>query len=207
MRLPALKIGVGVPASSSSDAVIQGDDAGAACQFCDQRAGLHAMRIGVNLACVLCGLVQSLHRPAIDDEVRLIWLPKLTQAALNVLVRQIHIELRGLGESLYCEDIPKSPQGMRPTLYVAQRILLKGSAVIAERLGSALAGDLADALTGLTRRHVAVDALPFGGLRVLPAGRFYVGGTDVYAEIVDSWRAPAPADNSSRRPESMAEAA
>jgi hypothetical protein len=133
-------------------------------------------------------LVQSLPRTTIDEELRLIWLPEMSQPALNVLVREIHIDLQELGESVYCDDTPKTPEGMRPALYAAQRILRERSEAIAERLGSSLASDLADALTVLRNRHGDLQNLPWGGLRAFPTGRFYVAGLNVYDEIVASWR-------------------
>jgi hypothetical protein len=158
------------------------------CSFCGLSAGFHAMRIGTAISCVLCGLVQSLHRTTIDEELRLIWLPEMSQPALNVLVRQIHIDLQELGESVFCDDTPKIPEGMRPTLYTAQRILRERSETISERLGSSRASDLADALTVLADRHSGLHNLPWGGLRAFPTGRFYVAGVNVYDEILGSWR-------------------
>ena len=118
----------------------------------------------------------------------MIWLPEMSQAALNVLVRQVHIELLELGESLHCEDTPKSREGMRPALYIAQRILLERSEPVVERLGSARASDLGDALTVLAGRHADLGDIPLGGLRAFPTGRFYAAGVDVYDEIVGHWR-------------------
>ena len=191
-KLPSLKICVEVPAAPAPPTLpgagLPAEGMETLCRFCGLRAGLHAMRIGAETACVLCGLVESLHRPTIDEEVRLIWLPEMSQAVLNVLVRQIHIDLRDLEESVYCEDVPNTPEGMRPVLYNAQRILLERRAGILDRLGSSRAGDLAEALATLGRRHAKVEDLPLGGLRVFPAGRFYIGGVNVYDEIVDSWR-------------------
>ncbi|GLR66583.1 hypothetical protein GCM10010909_12630 [Acidocella aquatica] len=132
--------------------------------------------------------MQSLYRTTIDEELRLIWLPEMSQAALNVLVRQIHIDLQELGESVYCDDTPKKPNGMRSALYTAQRILRERGETIAERLGSSRASDLADALTVLADRHLGLQNLPWGGLRAFPTGRFYAGGVNVYDEIVSSWR-------------------
>lgn len=189
MRLEALRFGIDAPAQHHTPGLaLVAENAGKLCNFCGLFAGLHAIRIGQTTSCVLCGLVQSLHRATIDEELRLIWLPEMSQPALNVLVRQIHIELQDLGESTYCDDTPKNPEGMRPALYTAQRILRERGETIVERLGSSRAGDLADALTVLADRHGSLENLPWGGLRAFPTGRFYVGGVNVYPEIVDSWR-------------------
>jgi hypothetical protein len=189
MRLETLRFGINDPAPHlTPDVAVLDTNTGNLCSFCGQPAGLHAMRIGNAFSCVLCGLVQSLHRTTIDEELRLIWLPEMSQAALNVMVRQIHIDLQELGESVYCDDTPKSSEGMRTVLYTAQRILRERSETIAERLGSSRASDLADALTVLVDRHVGLQNLPWGGLRAFPTGRFYVGGVNAYGKIISSWR-------------------
>ena len=189
MKLKSLTIGVDAPAAQhvAGEAGPQ-DIACRLCHFCGLMAGLHGMRIGQSISCVLCGVAQSLHRTMIDEEVRLIWLPEMSQPALNVLVRQIHIDLQVLGESVFCDDNPSHPGGMRTALYTAQRILRERSDAIVEKLGSSRASDLADALTVLSSRHVDVQTLPWGGLRAFPTGRFFVGGLNVYDEIVASWR-------------------
>ena len=196
MKLKSLTLGVNRPAAQHVAAVAVPDDiTGTTCHFCGLTAGLHGMRIGQSISCVLCGVAQSLHRTMIDEEVRLIWLPEMSQPALNVLVRQIHIDLQVLGESVVCGDNPSHPGGMRTALYTAQRILRERSDAIVEKLGSSRASDLADALTVLSNRHVDVRNLPWGGLRAFPTGRFFVGGLNVYDEIVASWRG-VPADTS-----------
>jgi hypothetical protein len=189
VKLKSLTIGVDGPAAQHvAGEAVSDDIAGTLCHFCGLTAGLHGMRIGQSISCVLCGLAQSLHRTTIDEEVRLIWLPEMSQPALNVLVRQIHIDLQVLGESVFCDDNPSHPGGMRTALYTAQRILRERSDAIVEKLGSSRASDLADALTVLSARHVDVRNLPWGGLRAFPTGRFFVGGLNVYDEIVASWR-------------------
>jgi hypothetical protein len=189
MKLIPLKIGASIMLTADGTSASLGVEE--SCRFCGQRAGLHSMLFDAGPACVLCGLVQSLQRPTIDEETRLIGLPEMSQAALNVLVRQVHLDLQDLGESVCCDDTPKSADGTRPVLYMAQRILLERSEVIVERLGSSQAGDLADALTALGSRNVVLDCLPLGGMRIFPTGRFYLAGVNVYDEIVASWRGPA----------------
>lgn len=195
MKLRPLPIMVGVPEASRSVRASVGDPAFLECAFCGQLCGRWAMRVDGELACVLCGLVQSLHRPTIDAEIRLIWLPEMSQAALNVLVRQIHIEMHALGESVYCDDVPKYGAEMRRILYTAQRLLLQRGETVSERLGSSQPSDLADALTVLASRHANVQGLPLGGLRIFAAGRFFIDGADVYGEVVDSWREQPALEN------------
>src|SRR5690348_13546883 len=52
-------------------------------------------------ACPLCALASGLARPRIDAEAALIWLPEMSQAALSVLVRAMHLRLRALGEEVH----------------------------------------------------------------------------------------------------------
>ena len=87
---------------------------GHTCRFC----GFHAqVRQGVvhldgnranpaldNLAtaCLLCDAVQDLGRPTTVQEMLLVWLPEMSQAVLNGLVRGIHQVLHGLRASHNC---------------------------------------------------------------------------------------------------------
>jgi intracellular multiplication protein IcmJ len=207
MKLHSLKIQVEVPSATlTSRPPSHHDRTETACGFCGMPVGLHSSLVGGEPACILCGLVQSLNRPTIDDEVRLIWLSEMSQAALNVFVREVHLQLRELGESVFCDDTPRHAEQPRPLLYMAQRILLDRSQVIAERLGSSRASDLAAALTALSNSHVAAQDMPLGGLRVLPAGRFYIGGVNVYDDIVDSWRQLSTKVTGASPTASMAEA-
>ena len=189
MRLLPLNFNIDTPASyhAPGSAIVK-PVTGETCAFCGLASGPHVMPVGKAVSCVLCGLVQSLHRTTIDEELRLIWLPEMSQPALNVLVRQIHIDLQELGESVFCDDTPKGREGLRPALYTAQRIFLERSETIAERLGSARASDLGDALMILAGRHAAPPDLPWGGLRALPTGRFYFAGVNIYEKIVGHWR-------------------
>lgn len=101
-------------------------------------------------SCVLCHLVRHLDRPRIDDEALLIWLPEMSQPALNSLVRKMHSRLRALGETLHVEASPLLDTEDRPVLWHAQQALLGRSEAAAARLGSARPGDLADALVRLS---------------------------------------------------------
>src|ERR1700726_3406064 len=76
---------------------------GITCQFCGQlTAGWqkayhlnddHADHRAANIAvsCPLCHLPQHLHRPEIDREAVLIWLPEMAQGAVNIIARHIHL--------------------------------------------------------------------------------------------------------------------
>ena len=49
-------------------------------------------------ACTLCHRVQHLGRVTVGQEQVLIWLPDMSQAALNCIVRRIHLTLYAHGE-------------------------------------------------------------------------------------------------------------
>ena len=155
------------------------------CAFCGQPAGTHA---STDRCCALCTLVQQLDRPRIDEEVRLIWLPEMSQAALVCLVREMHSRLRSTGEHLSADTFPAVLTPERSTLHYARSALLARREVAAEHAGTSLASDLAHVLAHMDagaydRRHRLL-----AGLRALPTGRFFVGSEDVYPEVVDSWR-------------------
>ena len=83
----------GLPSNTSSAALY--------CQFCGETVGKVPDAFAAKVpCCVLCGLVQNLGRPRVDEEAQLIWLPELSQPALNALTRRVHINLRHHGESL-----------------------------------------------------------------------------------------------------------
>lgn len=180
-------------ASADSCAGSVADQSGSPCSYCSAPAG----RVPSSLAdvavagCALCGLARHLERPRINEEARLIWLPEMSQAALNVIVRRIHSGLRRLGERLETEARPSLAVGERPLLYHGQQALLDRAREAKVRLGTSDPAELADALLRLSGAAFArCDAL-LGGVRMLPMGRLFEGSEDVYPAIVDSWRQTA----------------
>ncbi|VFU17618.1 protein of unknown function (plasmid) [Methylocella tundrae] len=75
----------------------QGSGSYGSCRFCGLKTaswqepfhlnGDHLDHAGENIvaACVLCHLAQHLDRETIDEEATLVWIPELTQGALNAL--------------------------------------------------------------------------------------------------------------------------
>jgi intracellular multiplication protein IcmJ len=139
-------------------------------------------------ACPLCFLCLHLDRPTIDAEAALIWLPEMSQAALNVTQRAIHIELRALGQDLDDAGQRRSNTPGRAHFDHARAILgARGAAAVA-RLGTDRPSELAAAFYRLSPGAYANRAKLLAGVRLLPRGRFYDRGADVYPEIVDLWR-------------------
>ena len=180
-------------ASAGSCAGSVADQPGLQCSYCGAPAGRAPSSLGdvAAIACSLCGLAQHLERPRINEEARLIWLPEMSQAALNVLVRRLHSGLRGLGERLETEARPSLAVGERPLLYHGQQALLERAREAEVRLGTSDPAELADGLLRLSSAAVARRDALLGGVRMLPMGRLFEGNEDVYPAIVDSWRQTA----------------
>ena len=139
-------------------------------------------------ACVLCYLCRHLERPRIDEEAALVWLPEMSQPAINVTMREIHMQLRALGEDLHEAGRRHldTPERLRP--YYARIALGARAAAAGNRLGTDKPSELAGAFFRLSPGAYANRAKLLDGVRLLPLGCFYAGNKDVYPEIVDSWR-------------------
>jgi len=163
---------------------------GDACSYCGLPAGIH----NEGDCCAACRLVRHLDRPCIDEEVCLIWLPEMSQAALICLVREMHSRLRAGGEGFDGEPGPVAVSADRSALHYARLALSGRAAVASELVGTTRASELAQVLARMSRPFYDRRHKLLGGLRVLPIGRFFVGADDVYPAIVDSWRhIPTPA--------------
>jgi len=165
------------------------------CPFCGMHSGrwqrlVAAPRRGHDCAaaCVLCYLCRHLERLRIDAEAALVWLPEMSQPALNVTMREIHLQLRALGEDLYDAGRLRLDTPERLRLYYARSALSARAAAAASRLGTDKPSELAGALCRLSPGGYANRAKLLYGVRLLPLGRFYASKKDVYPETVDSWR-------------------
>ena len=183
----------------------------AACRFCGLPAGgwqedfhldgNHQNPVPANIvaACPLCHLCQHMDRPTIQQEAALIWLPEMSQAAVIALARHVHLLLHRHGE-------PADMQRGRPrrniaALYPAwaafEALRARGHAA-EERLGTASPRDLAAALLGFTSHAWSCQDALLRGLRLLPLGRLFHAGRDVYPHMLQSWANGADAAGSSR---------
>jgi hypothetical protein len=167
---------------------------GLRCPFCGMNSGRWQNFVApactghdCSAACVFCFLCRHLDRLRIDEEAVLVWLPEMSQPALNVTMREIHMQLRTLGEDLYDAGRLRLNTPERLRLYYARSALGARTAAAASRLGTDKPSDLAGALCRLSPTAYANRAKLLGGVRLLPLGRFYAGNKDVYPEIVGSW--------------------
>lgn len=137
-------------------------------------------------ACVLCHLARHLDRPAIEAEALVIYLPEMSQAAVNAIARDIHLTFFQHGETLPVGH--RSFADTKPELraaYCAFKALEERSAVARARLGTASPRDLWAALMHLSL-HPSLFKWDVGALRLLPLGRYYRGGNDIYPDLLEA---------------------
>ncbi len=163
------------------------------CDFCGGSTGGHDFVTHDAVSCVLCLLPRRLHRPRINDEGMLIWLPEMSQAALNVLVREIHLGSGVAGDNPVIPGSGWTVTLERKLLYHAAMALRSRAPAALTRLGTDRPGELGYALRQLPRGVYQGRGRLLGGLRLLPMGHCYEGGHDIYPRIVNAWMAEARA--------------
>ena len=143
-----------------------------------------------NLAgsCPLCHLPQHLNRPTIDDEAVLIWVPEMTQRAIIGLARAAHLTLFRDGLSPAADRPPgeRSSRAAKAAYVTLQTLRGRGKAA-AQRLGSCSPRTLGAALIALSPQDYARRSAHLGGIHLLPAGRLFRDGQDIYDQVLTSW--------------------
>ena len=114
----------------------------------------------------------------------MIWLPEMTQGVVNSIARKIHMILMAHGEPLRVDRRPRSPAPELQGAYAVYRDLRACSRSMRARLGTASPRDLGEALLGMRPTAYARRGDLLGGARLLPLGRFYRDGVDVYPGLV-----------------------
>jgi hypothetical protein len=150
--------------------------------------GDHADARGDNLvcACVLCHLTQHLDRPMIEQEALVIYGPEMSQAVVNAIARQIHLTFFRHGEAL-----PVGQRSFADTsadlrgAYGAFKALEERSALARSRLGIESPRELGAALMDLSLRPSRLK-WDVNALRLLPLGRYFRGGEDVYPALLEA---------------------
>jgi len=172
---------------------------GHTCRFCGFRA---QVRQGVvhldgnranpaldNLAtaCLLCDAVQDLGRPTTVQEMLLVWLPEMSQAVLNGLVRGIHQVLHGEGQSPVQGSRPRQDTPAVRAAWRAYAALAARAPAAELHVGTSSPRELASALLDMPLATYARRAALLGGTRVLHRGRHFRDGADVYPAILGDW--------------------
>jgi hypothetical protein len=139
-------------------------------------------------ACVLCHLVRHLERPQIDQEAMLVWLPQISQAALVALVRRIHLVLIDHGEPAPMDRRPKRDDPPLVAAYSAYRAFQARGTALEGQLGTTRPSDVAATLLGFDPATYRRRAELLVGIRLLPLGRAFEAGEDIYPALLK----PAP---------------
>ena len=142
------------------------------CGFCAQPGATFPARVrgpaGETIrGCALCFLAEHLDRPRIDEEASLIWLPEVSQVVINTLMREIHIRLRTLGETLHAEFRLSLDTEERRRLFHARALLQSRGAAAVARLGTGRPSELAERDAAAFRR--GLSAAIQAARRVAPA--------------------------------------
>jgi intracellular multiplication protein IcmJ len=192
MALHAITLSID-PALSCGSTTIA--DADAACAFCGGTTGRWAghgyLPPGSRTsgsACALCCLPLHLERPRIDEEAAVVWLPEISQPALNATMREIHVALQALGEDVHADAVFRTRAAALANLYYARGILADRRGAAEARVGTASPRELGRALLELSPAAYGRRGALLDGLRLLPLGRFFEDDKDVYPEIVGEWR-------------------
>ena len=138
-----------------------------------------------DFACAPCHLVRHLERDTIAEEAVLIWLPEMTQAALNALAHGAHRRLARDG-ALHraASPVALSPEHVPNGALEAIRALEARSFEAEARLGASSPRVLGAALMRMKPRVYQDRARLLGGLRLLSRGRFFVDGEDIYPRLI-----------------------
>jgi len=127
--------------------------------------------------CVQCHLVRHLDRPHIDAEAIVGWIPEISQAALNRIIRELHCQLHRTQAGF----------SARPGPHYVSRALNERVGVATKILGTSCASELAQSLALLRPATYAERYRLLGGIRIMAAGQFFVDGEDIYPQILDDW--------------------
>ena len=173
------------------------------CQFCGLPAGSwqdvfhrnddHTDWSPANLAasCPLCHGIQHIGSASANLDMRVVWLPEVTQNLLNVLVRGIHhvLHAHGVSPTLTVRPVVEDPDlacAWRAYMALDRRAASAESVIDTDR-----PSDLAAALQVLSSADYARRLQMLGGLRLLHRGRVVRDGHDTYPTQLDLWSRPA----------------
>lgn len=173
------------------------------CRFCACTAsswqdvfhldGDHAnwRRDNVVTACPLCRSAQHLHRPTVEHELVVIWLPEISQAALNHIIRAVHLTLYRHGQPAYPKPWLRIGGPEARAAHDTFTALRAQSLEAERRIGSSSPRDLAAALQAMPAEDAPARARRLGGLRLLHLGRYMQRGEDRYPKMLEAWDRPA----------------
>jgi intracellular multiplication protein IcmJ len=138
-----------------------------------------------DVSCAPCHLVRHLDRLTIAEEAVLIWLPEMTQPALNKLASAAHRRLADAGALYRAVDPLAGPrQDIASGAIEALRAVEKRRTEAEARLGTSSPRSLAAALLRAKPKFYEDRARLLGGLRLLCRARFFVDSEDIYPTLI-----------------------
>ena len=138
-----------------------------------------------DFSCAPCHLVRHLERDTIAEEAVLIWLPEMTQAALNALAHGALKQLARDGALRWAASpFALTPDEVPNGALEAIRALEARSVEAETRLGASSPRVLGAALMRMKPKAYEDRARLLGGLRLWPRGRFFVDGEDIYSRLI-----------------------
>ncbi len=143
----------------------------------------------VVVSCPLCHLAQHLGRPEIEREAVLIWLPEMAQSALNLLVRETHLRCLRAGvppRTVMETAVSPGPAAARDA-HAALGALRERAHAADTRLGTTSPRQLGLVLLEMSPGDYARRGELLGGTRLLPLGRVFRDGRDVYPDMLQAW--------------------
>ncbi len=160
------------------------------CPFCEVRLAegqepFLCPDVSADFSCAPCHLVRHLERHTIAEEAVLIWLPEMTQAALNALAHGAHRRLARDGALRWAASpFALTPDTVPNGALEAIRALEARSGEAETRLGASSPRVLGAALMRMKPKAYQDRARLLGGLRLWPRGRFFVDGEDTYPQLI-----------------------
>jgi intracellular multiplication protein IcmJ len=172
------------------------DRDGSKCRFCGQRSSVFHEVVFVNgdransdpgnlaTCCLICAAGWRLHRPEAEREALPIWLPEMSQRALNVLMRGLHItRLRHSAHPAPEAASPAEHPEARRASFCFSQLAARG-ALLVERAGIASVLDLPALFLRLDPAGGRCPEPLAYGMRLLHRGRHFVDGADVYSRLL-----------------------
>lgn len=172
------------------------DRDGGSCRFCGQRAAVFHEVVFVNgdrtnldpgniaTSCLICSAGWHLHQPEAEQEALPIWLPEMSQRALNVLVRGLHVTRmrHGAHPAAEAASPAECPEARRASFCFNQ--LAARRELLVERAGLASVLDLSALFLRLDPADGRCPEPLAYGLRLLHRGRHLIDGADVYSDLL-----------------------
>lgn len=144
--------------------------------------------------CTFCHMCQHIGLAGKNKSATLVWLPEISQADLNHIVRTSLVAQRlmdGIKNDL--KAVAATVNSYRETADIVKStmaVIMSREEEAENRLGSSDPLEIGNAMRLLPDEIYAKRSNFLSGIRLLPLGRNFQGGTDLMQKQVDSWIEP-----------------